>query len=230
LAAGPASLPARAAADAASLAAALLDCQARNLGPAVRIDRIRDALEPLFYRRYDNAEVRLRDLDALARLSTAFADSARLVADLTLDPPSSTGDLAGPPLRDDDFLTLSTVHSAKGGEWRVVHLIHAADGMFPSDMATGTREEIEEERRLFYVALTRAKERLQIYAPLRYHHNGPFGRGDAHSYAQRTRFLPSSVNDLLDHRPVRARAGDVALPAASVGLPTAVEASLRKLW
>ena len=117
-----------------------------------------------------------------------------MVAELTLDPPASTGDLAGPPLLDDDYLILSTVHSAKGGEWRVVHLIHAADGMFPSDMATGTPEEIEEERRLFYVALTRAREHLHIYAPLRYHHGGPFRRGDAHSYAQRTRFLPPTVD------------------------------------
>ena len=120
----------------------------------------------------------------------------------------STGDLAGPPLLDDDYVILSTVHSAKGGEWRVVHLIHAADGMFPSDMATGDAEGVEEERRLFYVALTRAREHLHIYAPLRYHHGGPFGRGDPHSYAQRTRFLPPEVDGLLEHRAVRASRAD----------------------
>jgi DNA helicase-2/ATP-dependent DNA helicase PcrA len=122
------------------------------------------------------------------------------------------------------------VHSAKGGEWRVVHLIHAADGMFPSDMATGSQEEIEEERRLFYVAVTRAKELLHIYAPLRYHRSGPFGRGDAHSYAQRTRFLPPSANSLLDHRPVRATSHDTVVPSASVALPAAVDTALRTLW
>ena len=76
------------------------------------------------------------------------------MADLTLDPPASTADLAGPPTLDDDWLVLSTVHSAKGGEWDVVHVVHAADRMFPSDMATGDADAPGEERRLFYVALT----------------------------------------------------------------------------
>jgi DNA helicase-2/ATP-dependent DNA helicase PcrA len=109
------------------------------VSPAAQVDRLRDGLDPLLRRRYDNADVRLRDLDALGRLASGYESRARMVAELTLDPPASTGDLAGPPLLDDDYLILSTVHSAKGGEWRVVHLIHAADGMFPSDMATGDR-------------------------------------------------------------------------------------------
>ena len=155
---------------------------------------------------------------ALGRLASG-TNRAQAVAELTLDPPSSTGDLAGPPQLDDDYLTLSTVHSAKGGEWRVVHLIHAADGMFPSDLATGDAEGVEEERRLFYVALTRAREHLHIYAPLRYHHKARPAWADAHSYAQRTRFLPPSVDRLLDHRPVRAVPADTALPEPSVVSP-----------
>jgi DNA helicase II / ATP-dependent DNA helicase PcrA len=223
-------LPPKAAADGAALAAAFRECGPDQLSPAAQIDRLRQALDPLVRRRYDNAEVRLRDLDGLARLATGFRDRAGLVADLTLDPPLSTGDLAGPPLLDDDYVTLSTVHSAKGGEWRVVHLIHAADGMFPSDLATGSREEIEEERRLFYVALTRAQEHLYIYAPLRYHHNGLFGRGDAHGYAQRTRFLPPAANDLLEHRPVRARGADSATVMGTADLASSVDECLRGLW
>ena len=223
-------LPPKAAADAAGLAAALGDCRGDSLPPGAQIDRLRQGLDPLLRRRYDNAEVRLRDLEVLAQLASGFDTRARMVADLTLDPPSSTGDLAGPPLLDDDYVILSTVHSAKGGEWRVVHLIHAADGMFPSDMATGSQDEIEEERRLFYVALTRAKEHLHLYAPLRYHHGGPLRRGDAHSYGQRTRFLPPAVNGLLEQRPVRARHSDVALLAAPVELPSAVDRALRALW
>ena len=109
-------------------------------------------------------------------------------------------------------------------------VIHAADGMFPSDLATGSRDEIEEERRLFYVAITRAKEHLYIYAPLRYHHSGPFGRGDAHSYAQRTRFLPPAANELLEHRPVRARAVDSVSVPVTVDLTSSVEEGLRGLW
>ena len=123
-----------------------------------------------------------------------------------------------------------TVHSAKGGEWRVVHLIHAADGMFPSDLATGDAEGVEEERRLFYVALTRAREHLHIYAPLRYHHSGPFGRGDTHSYGQRTRFLPPSVDGLLDHRAVRASRVRHRVAGGRRWPCLAVEDALRGLW
>jgi DNA helicase-2/ATP-dependent DNA helicase PcrA len=222
--------PKRATEDLTAVAGALSDCVKDAVSPGAQIDRLRAGLEPLLRRKYDNAEMRLRDLDALGRLASGFESRARMVAELTLDPPSSTGDLAGPPLLDDDFVILSTVHSAKGGEWRVVHVIHAADGMFPSDMSTGSREEVEEERRLFYVALTRAMDHLHIYAPFRYHHRGPFGRGDAHSYAQRTRFLPPSVDPLLDHRAVRAHAADTALPPASEELPVAVGLVLKTLW
>jgi DNA helicase-2/ATP-dependent DNA helicase PcrA len=223
-------LPARASDDAGRVAGALGDCGGDSLGPAEQIERLAAGLEPMIRRRYDNPDVRLRDLQALGRVASGFEDRSRMVAELTLDPPASTGDLAGPPLLDDDYVILSTVHSAKGGEWRVVHLIHAADGMFPSDMSTGSREEIEEERRLFYVALTRAREHLHIYAPLRYHHGGPFGRGDPHSYGQRTRFLPPSLDALLDQRAVRGRREDLALPALSAALPSAVDDALRGLW
>jgi DNA helicase II / ATP-dependent DNA helicase PcrA len=223
-------LPSKAAEDARALAGAWRDCSRPGLTPAAQIDRLRPVFDPLVTRRYDNAEIRLRDFDALGRLASAFPDRASMVADLSLDPPHSTGDLAGPPLLDDDYITLSTVHSAKGAEWRVVHLIHAADGMFPSDLATGSSEEIEEERRLFYVAITRAKEHLYIYAPLRYHHSGPFGRGDAHGYAQRTRFLPPAANELLEHRPVRARAADRAPVPVTVDLTSSVDEGLAGLW
>ena len=148
---------------------------------------------------YDRPEPRLADLDALAGLAGDYPGLDNFLADLTLDPPSSTGDLAGKPSLDDDWLTLSTVHSAKGGEWDVVHLIHAADGAFPSDMATGTAEGVDEERRLFYVALTRARSHLHIYAPLRYHHGDPGGWTDEHSYAQRTRFLPPELDRSHGH-------------------------------
>ncbi len=223
-------LPPRAVEAAAPLRSALGDCRTGTLPPGAQIDRLRNGLEPLLRDRYHDAEIRLRDFDALSRLAGGYESRARALAELTLDPPVSTGDLAGPPLRDDDYLILSTVHSAKGGEWRVVHLIHASDGAFPSDMATGDAEGVEEERRLFYVALTRAREHLHIYAPLRLHHGGPFGRGDAHSYAQRSRFLPPGFDGLLEHRAVRARQTDTALPPPSVGLGTAVDGLFGDLW
>jgi DNA helicase-2/ATP-dependent DNA helicase PcrA len=230
---GPASrVPASAQAEATELCLALIDCRSPALAavPGAQIDRLRDALEPLIRRRYDDCDVRLRDIDALARLASGYQSRARMTAELILDPPVSTGDLAGAPHLDDDYLVLSTVHSAKGGEWRAVHLIHASDGSFPSDMATGSRREIEEERRLFYVALTRAKEHLHIYAPLRFHLGGPAQRQDRHSYSQRTRFLPSAVDTLLEHRPVRSRPEDTGMLGVRAPLHDAVTDTLNSLW
>ncbi len=220
---------ARAADDLTRIAGGLTTCRRAGLRPGAQVEALRDVLEPMIRRRYEHPDPRLADLDALARLASDCVSSEEFVADLTLDPPSSTGDLAGHPTLDDDWLTLSTVHSAKGGEWAVVHLIHAADGAFPSDMATGDESGVDEERRLFYVALTRARNHLHIYAPLRYHHGDPGGSSDRHSYAQRTRFLPPSTDGLLDHRAIRSVL-DVSIPAASVPVTSVVDTELRGLW
>src|SRR5262249_58070661 len=113
--------------------------------------------------------------------------------------PAARGAWAGPPLLDEDYVILSTIHSAKGCEWDAVHVIHAADGMIPSDLATGTPEEIEEERRLLYVAMTRARDSLTVYFPLRYYRR-PRGLEDPHSFAQLTRFIPPEVRALFEQR------------------------------
>jgi DNA helicase-2/ATP-dependent DNA helicase PcrA len=204
-------------------------CRDQSVPLGVRVELLCGVLEPMIRRNYDRPEPRLADLDALAGLAADYSGLDAFLADLTLDPPSSTGDLAGKPSLDDDWLTLSTVHSAKGGEWDVVHLIHAADGAFPSDMATGTDEGVDEERRLFYVALTRARSHLHIYAPLRYHHGDPGGWTDKHSYAQRTRFLPPELDCLMDMRAVRSRI-DQPVPAAALPVSSAVDLGLRGLW
>ena len=230
--AGPSSgLPSSAQAEAIELCLALADCRSEAMAalPGAQIDRLRSALEPLMRRRYDDCDVRLRDLDALAQMASSYPSRTRMTAQLIIDPPVSTSDLAGDPHLDDDFLILSTVHSAKGGEWRAVHVIRANDGSFPSDMATGHTREIEEERRLFYVALTRAKEHLHIYAPVRFH-LGPVPRGDRHSYGQRTRFLPPDVDALLETRAVRSRAEDVGMARVSADLHSSVTSSLDSLW
>ena len=219
----------RSAEDLTQIASGLGVCGGSGLPPGAQVEALRHTLEPMIRRRYDHPEPRLADLDALAGLASDYGNTEGFIADLTLDPPSSTGDLAGKPSLDDDWLTLSTVHSAKGGEWAVVHLIHAADGAFPSDMATGDKESVDEERRLFYVALTRARKHLHIYAPLRYHHGDPAGRTDKHSYAQRTRFLPPEVDELLDHRAIRS-AIDVDVPVAAVPVSSAVDTELSGLW
>ncbi len=219
----------RSAADLLRIAEGLGRCRDEGSPLGTRVELLGDVLAPIINRIYSHPEARLADLDALAQMASEYTSVDGFLADLTLDPPTSTGDLAGKPSLDDDWLTLSTVHSAKGGEWDVVHVIHAADGAFPSDMATGTEAGIDEERRLFYVALTRARSHLHIYAPLRYHHGDPAGWTDKHSYAQRTRFLPSTLDRLLELRAVRSRS-DHPLPTASIPVATAVDLGLHGLW
>jgi DNA helicase-2/ATP-dependent DNA helicase PcrA len=198
--------------------------------PPAQVERVRRFLDPLIRRRYDQPEPRLRDLEQLEQLASGFETRERFVTDLTLDPPTSTSDLAGPPHRDEDYVTLSTIHSAKGGEWDVVHVIHAADGMIPSDLATGDPDEIEEERRLFYVALTRARDTLRVSFPLRYHRSNR-GLEDRHWYAQLTRFLPPEVRGLFAL--TTRTPADPPLEAASAtatGSPAGVDALLAGLW
>jgi DNA helicase-2/ATP-dependent DNA helicase PcrA len=164
--------------------------------PSVQIESILRFYRRILYRHYDNAEQRESDIEHLAHIATGYRSRGQFLADLTLDPPASTGDLAGPPVKDEDWLILSTIHSAKGLEWDVVYLIHAADGCLPSDMATGSDKEIEEELRLTYVAMTRARDFLYVLWPLRYYHIFKSGRlTDNHSYAQLCRFF---TNDVLE--------------------------------
>src|SRR5207247_5215049 len=128
---------------------AFRECPRPETPPASQLHRAARFLEPVFERLYESPGSRLRDLEQLEGMASSAHARARFLADLTLDPPTSTEDLAGPPHLDEDYVILSTIHSAKGGEWDVVHVIHAADGMIPSDMATGDPEQVEEELRLF---------------------------------------------------------------------------------
>jgi len=162
----------------------------------LQIERVRKFYDPLFERIFENAAVRSRDLDQLALIATRYRSRGRFITDLTLDSPRATSDLAQPPFLEEDWLTLSTIHSAKGCEWDVVHIIHAADGMIPSGMGLRDDAGVVEEARLFYVAMTRAKDMLYVYFPLRYYHRR-YGLGDDHNYAQLTRFLPSSASALF---------------------------------
>ena len=222
-------VPAAARTELDELRAALNDVE-RGGPPAPQVERVRRFLEPLLRRRYDQAEPRLRDLEQLEQLAAGFETRERFVTDLTLDPPISTSDLAGPPHRDEDYLVLSTIHSAKGGEWEVVHVIHAADGMIPSDMATGDPDEIEEERRLFYVALTRARDTLRVTFPLRYHRSNR-GLEDRHWYAQLTRFLPAEVRGHFARRGTYADPGrDERSDVPDTGSAAGVDALLAGLW
>ncbi len=149
-------------------------------------------------RLYDDAPARQADLDQLTQIAAVHPSRRQFLTELTLDPPAAISGESGAPARDEDYLTLSTIHSAKGQEWRAVYLLNAVDGCLPSDMATGRQDEIEEERRLLYVAMTRARDHLQIVVPQRFFVTHQAARGDRHVYAGRTRFIPESLLGLFD--------------------------------
>jgi DNA helicase-2/ATP-dependent DNA helicase PcrA len=192
-------------------------------------ERIRRAIEPLITSSYEDAAARLEDLGALVLACTGTSRLSDVAAEQALEPPASTGDLAGPPMIDEDWLVLSTVHSAKGLEFDAVHVIHAADGNFPSDMSLGSPEGLEEERRLFYVAITRARRNLAIYIPLRYHHHRV---RDDHNWAQPSRFLSDSVRLTLVESPSTGWSRQLSSSPSTVTIDGSgvVEGHLSKLW
>jgi DNA helicase-2/ATP-dependent DNA helicase PcrA len=153
---------------------------------------------PQLERIHDDAQVRKLDVEQLVRLAAGYASRERFLTELTLDPPQSTSDQPGMPHLDEDYLILSTIHSAKGQEWKAVHVLNVVDGCIPSDMATGSAEEIEEERRLLYVAMTRAREHLHLIVPHRFYVTQQ-GGGDRHMYASRTRFITDAVAQQFEH-------------------------------
>jgi DNA helicase-2/ATP-dependent DNA helicase PcrA len=149
-------------------------------------------------RLYEDAQVRQIDIEQLTKIAATYPSRQRFLTELTLDPPDATSDESGAPLRDEDYLILSTIHSAKGQEWTSVTLLNTVDGCIPSDLATGKENEIEEERRLLYVAMTRAKDHLQIVVPQRFFVTQQSQYGDRHVYAGRSRFIPASILDLFE--------------------------------
>ena len=154
--------------------------------------------QPHMERLYDGLETREADLEQLEQISGRYPTRERFLTELTLDPPSAAGDLAGDPHLDEDYLILSTVHSAKGQEWDSVFVLNVSDGNFPSEFATDKPEMIEEERRLLYVAMTRAKQSLQLVAPLRYHVTQQRRDGDKHVYGARSRFMTDNLLNTME--------------------------------
>jgi ATP-dependent DNA helicase UvrD/PcrA len=177
----------------------LVDTLAASTADAVtvRAERLRGSLAPVIRTAYADGEARLVDLEQLVGAAAHAPSLERFVAELVLDPPLSSADFAGPPGLDEDYLVLSTIHSAKGLEWDHVHVIHASDGNIPADMALSTKEGLEEERRLLYVALTRPRRSLSVYVPARYYHR-PQARDDAHGYGKPSRFLTERLQALFD--------------------------------
>jgi DNA helicase-2/ATP-dependent DNA helicase PcrA len=223
--------PAAAQSQVQDLVRLLLELSADDPEPplASQIERVRRFYTPLFEKRYEQPEMRVRDLDQLELLSQQATSRAVFLADLTLDPPVSTGDLAGPPLLDEEYVILSTIHSAKGCEWDVVYLIHAADGIIPSDMSN-SEAELEEERRLLYVAMTRARDRLYVVFPLRYYHK-KHALGDAHSFAQLSRFVTPDMFPLFERSGCdREEPGIAVSEAPAISVVENVHERLQRLW
>jgi DNA helicase II / ATP-dependent DNA helicase PcrA len=155
-------------------------------------------LRPHLEGRYEDATTRIADLEALERIGSTYPSRERFLAELTLDPPDAASDEPGPPHLDEDYLILSTIHSAKGQEWRSVFVLNVVDGCIPSEMATGSTDEIEEERRLLYVAMTRARDELTLVVPQRFYVHGQPRGGDRHVLANRTRFIPPKLLPLFE--------------------------------
>jgi DNA helicase-2/ATP-dependent DNA helicase PcrA len=155
--------------------------------------------EPQLPRLHEHPVPRAADLAQLARLARGFASCENFLAELTLDPPEASSDEAGAPHLDEDYLILSTIHSAKGQEWGAVYVLNVVDGCIPSEMATGDAASIEEERRLLYVAMTRAQHHLQLLVPQRFHVTQQAARGDRHLYAGLSRFITPQLATHFDH-------------------------------
>jgi DNA helicase-2/ATP-dependent DNA helicase PcrA len=186
--------------------------------------------QPHLERLYDGLETREADLEQLEQISGRYPTRERFLTELTLDPPAAAGDLAGDPLLDEDYLILSTVHSAKGQEWDAVFVLNVSDGNFPSEFSTGKPEMIEEERRLLYVAMTRAKQKLQLITPLRYHVTQQHRMGDKHVYGARSRFITDTLMQTMQaefHGREEATSNRL-LPRSNKQLD--VKSQLRDMW
>ncbi|MBX3704724.1 MAG: ATP-dependent helicase [Steroidobacteraceae bacterium] len=207
--------------------AGLLDPSAR--WPA-QLEPVRRWYQPLLERRHDDAAVRAADLDMLQSIAAQFGTRERFLTELTLDPPQASGDLAGDPLRDEDYLILSTVHSAKGQEWDAVFVINVNDGNFPNEYATGRAESIDEERRLLYVAVTRARDSLYLLEPQRYHVTQQPRFGDAYVHGARSRFLTDALLERFDRVGPAPEAPPAGPGAASAAPKVDVAARIRQMW
>jgi DNA helicase II / ATP-dependent DNA helicase PcrA len=190
--------PARSAADWPAFVELFADLRKEAVAWPAPLERARLWYEPHLERRHEDARVRLADLLQLEQIASGYSSRRHFLTELTLDPPGATSDLAGPPHLDEDYLILSTIHSAKGQEWRNVFVLNVVDGCIPSDLAVGEREEIEEERRLLYVAMTRAKDSLHLITPQRFYTHGQAKHGDRHVYAARSRFIPDHILGSFD--------------------------------
>ena len=194
------------------------------------LERARLWYEPHLERIHEDAEVRRADLIQLEQIAGGYPSRERFLTELTLDPPDATSDQAGVPLLDEDYLILSTIHSAKGQEWKSVYVLNVVDGCMPSDLGAGTSAELEEERRLLYVAMTRAKDDLHLVVPQRFFTHGQHSQGDRHVYASRTRFIPEKLLGLFERTNWPVASPSAAARSPSQGPRIDIGARVRGMW
>jgi len=194
-----------------------------------QIDQAREWYQPQLERLYDYAAARAGDLDQLEQIAAGYVTRERFLTELTLDPPDASGAEAGRPQLDEDYLILSTIHSAKGQEWDAVFVLNLVDGCIPSDMASGRPEQIDEERRLLYVAMTRAREHLHLLQPLRFYFTHQHRHDRGHVMAPRSRFLPDEVLGLFTRRTAAPNCAADAMPLRPT-VPVDISARLRAMW
>jgi DNA helicase-2/ATP-dependent DNA helicase PcrA len=223
--------PPRAAEGWANLCGVVADLGGGRSGWPAELTRARLWYEPLMEERYEDAIVRREDIAQLEHIANGYPSRERFLTELTLDPPDAASDLSGPPLRDEDFLILSTIHSAKGQEWKAVHVLNVVDGAIPSDLGTGSAHELEEERRLLYVAMTRAKDQLHLLVPQRFYVHQQTPYGDRHVYAQRSRFITRAMLEKFEDMfwPPVSPAALRPLPQPA-GPPVDIGARMRGMW
>jgi DNA helicase II / ATP-dependent DNA helicase PcrA len=220
-------VPSRAGEDWKAFTGAIEDLRYSNW-PA-DLERARLWYEPHLDRIHEDAETRRADLIQLEQIASGYPSRERFLTELTLDPPDATSDQAGVPWLDEDYLVLSTIHSAKGQEWKSVFVLNVVDGCMPSDLGAGTTAEIEEERRLLYVAMTRAKDDLHLLVPQRFFTHG-HAQGDRHVYASRTRFIPDRLLGLFEKTTWPLPGSAVAVRLQSQGPRIDVGARMRNMW
>ncbi len=222
--------PPRAAHDWRGFIDVVSEIKSGRAGWPAELELARRWYEPHLDRIHEDSPTRRADLIQLESIAAGYPSRERFLTELTLDPPDATSDQAGVPLLDDDYLILSTIHSAKGQEWKSVYVLNVVDGCMPSDLGTGTSAEIEEERRLLYVAMTRAKDDLHLMVPQRFFTHGQHAQGDRHVYASRTRFIPEALLHLFE-RTSWPRAGSEA--ARGAGMPNVrfdINSRMRAVW
>jgi DNA helicase-2/ATP-dependent DNA helicase PcrA len=196
---------------------------------AGQVGLVKDWYKPQLERIYDAGWTRMGDLEQLETLAVQQPNRERFLTELTLDPPVASSDQSQGASKDEDFVILSTIHSAKGQEWDIVYVLNVSDGNFPSEFSTGKAEMIEEERRLLYVAMTRARNELHLCAPLKYAVTQQAKNGDAHVYGAKSRFMSDKVLDTMEKISIRTSIGVESLKAGDTTTVDVV-AQLKEMW